>query len=65
MPNREFTKHTIWLRPGDMDKLKEHFPRKGASAAIRQLVSNAVDRLEAADTGAGASLELTDEDLDI
>ena len=39
------TKHTMHLRPGDMDYLKEVFPKTGASAVIRSTVSDLVDRL--------------------
>lgn len=40
------TKHTIWLRPGDMEKLRDRFPQKGASFVIRKLVADFVDRLD-------------------
>ncbi len=39
-------KHTLWLRQGDMAFLKEHFPRLGASAVVRKIVSEFVDRLD-------------------
>lgn len=36
----------VVLRRGDMDKLKILFPKIGASAFIRQVVSNAIDMME-------------------
>lgn len=36
------TKHSLWLREGDMDFLKSYFPSK-ASKICRKLVSNFVD----------------------
>lgn len=38
------TKHTIWLREGDMAALQQQFPRGGASAVIRRMISTLVDR---------------------
>lgn len=40
------TKHTLFLRQGDMGFLRDHFPRLGASEVIRRVVSKFVDRLD-------------------
>ena len=37
------TKHTLFLRAGDFDKLKESFPNIGASAIVRKVVARFVD----------------------
>lgn len=38
------TKHTLFLREGDVDRLKSLHPEVGASYVIRKLVSNYLDR---------------------
>ena len=38
----DLSKHTMWLRRGDVDFLREHFPQK-ASKIMRRLISNFVD----------------------
>ena len=45
MGDTPLEKHTINLRLGDMAVLKQHFPKVGATAVIRRLVSDLVDRL--------------------
>lgn len=40
------TKHTMWLREGDMEFLKSRFPAIGGSAVIRAIVSDFVDKLD-------------------
>lgn len=44
--SEEITKHTLNLRAGDYDKLKEIFPEVGAASVIRGLVSRYVDSLQ-------------------
>lgn len=48
MKDDTIQKHTLNLRRGDYAKLGELFPDLGAGPAIRQIVSNFVDRAEAA-----------------
>ena len=40
------TKHLIRLWPGDMARLQEIYPTKGANAAIRDLVRAHLERVE-------------------
>ena len=40
------TKHTLHLRKGDFDFLKDRFPRLGASLVVRRIVSKFVDRID-------------------
>lgn len=42
----ETTKHTMRLRAGDYERLREMYPRQGANAVIRKLVSDYVDRVD-------------------
>lgn len=42
-PSEDKTKHTLWLREGDMRRLKERYSTLGASAVIRRIVSNFID----------------------
>ena len=46
MPKAKLEKHTVRLRPGDVEFLRDRFPRLGANALIRKFVSDAVDRLQ-------------------
>lgn len=46
----QFSKHTIYLREGDMAFLRDHYPRHGASNIIRRLVSKFVDDLDVVDS---------------
>ena len=39
------TKHTLLLREGDYDQLRQRFAKIGAGPVIRRLVSDAVDKL--------------------
>lgn len=43
-------KTTLYLREGDMDTLREHFPEGGASIVVRRLVSRIVDQLRKGET---------------
>lgn len=40
------TKHTLLLRAGDFDFLRERFPKLGGGPAIRRIVSKMVDHLD-------------------
>lgn len=44
------TKHTLWLRAGDFEKLRDAYPDIGASAIIRRIVAKVVDSLETEET---------------
>jgi hypothetical protein len=44
--NEDLTKHTLFLRSGDYDVLREKFPGVGAAVIIRRAVSKLVDSLE-------------------
>lgn len=44
--NCELTKHTLNLRAGDMDRLRDLFPDIPPSNMIRAIVSRYVDELE-------------------
>ncbi len=46
--NVDLKKHTLNLREGDFDRMALLFPKLGGSVAIRTLVSNYVDKAEAA-----------------
>ncbi len=52
MPPEKLVKQTLNLREGDWDYLTEVFRPKGTttSEVVRQLVSNLVDKLRAAET---------------
>lgn len=43
----ELTKHTLFLRDGDMDYLISAMPKGRASFAVRKVVSDFVDKLKA------------------
>lgn len=45
MPKEQKTKHTLWLRAGDVAALQDAFPKQGASAIIRATISNLVDKI--------------------
>lgn len=51
------TKHTLFLRAGDFDKLRDAYPDIGASAVIRRIVSRVVDSLEK-DTAPTINMEI-------
>jgi len=40
----ELSKHTLNLRKGDMETLRQYFPKTGGSVVIRELVASFVDR---------------------
>ena len=46
--NVDLKKHTLNLREGDFDRMAMLFPKLGGSVSIRTLVSNYVDKAEAA-----------------
>ena len=44
--SEQLKKHTLHLRSGDFQTIGEYFPKLGASAVIRQLVSGFVDKID-------------------
>lgn len=48
--NEKLSKHTLFLRSGDMEYIQSAVPKGKASYAIRQVISNFVDRLKAKET---------------
>lgn len=46
MAKRNISKHTLNLREGDYDKLRDAFPDVGAAVIIRRIVSKFVDELD-------------------
>lgn len=42
--NDELSKHTLLLRSGDYERLRELFPEVGAAVIIRKLVSRFLDK---------------------
>jgi hypothetical protein len=42
--NVDLQKHTLNLRAGDYEKMQQLLPELGAGPAIRQLVSNFIDK---------------------
>lgn len=42
----ELTRHTLFLRTGDMQRLRDKFPAIGASSVVRRLVSGFLDRID-------------------
>lgn len=56
------TKHTIRLREGDYLRLQQLYPKTGANAVIRKLVSQLVDRADPPATAIeGVHVDLTDD----
>jgi hypothetical protein len=39
----DLQRHTLFLRKGDFALIQSYFPKQGASAVVRKLVSNFVD----------------------
>jgi len=52
MANENLTKHTLFLREGDMDYIISAVPKGKASYAIRKVLSNFVDKLRAKELAA-------------
>lgn len=50
MPQIELQKHTLHLRAGDMDFIKDRVPEGKASELVRKLVSKFVDQTRAKET---------------
>lgn len=59
--NEELHKHTLHLRAGDFDALRELHPDLTPSHVIRRVVSNHVDSLRRAREGVAAKLESQDD----
>jgi len=51
-------KHTLNLRAGDMEKLREFFPDLPASGLIRTLVSRYVDEIEGDEENANVKVNI-------
>lgn len=45
MKKPSLEKHTLRFRPGDIEFLRDRFPRVPVNKTVRRIVSNAVDRL--------------------
>lgn len=45
MPKIPLEKHTLRLRPGDVEFLRTRFPRVPVNRTIRHIISRAVDEL--------------------
>lgn len=45
---QDLTKHTLFLRRGDVEELQVLYPEVGASIIIRKLVSDHIDRIRSA-----------------
>ncbi len=43
--SEDLTKHTLFLRTGDFDKLREFYPNISTARVIRKIVSQVVDGL--------------------
>jgi hypothetical protein len=46
-PKQDLTKHTLFLRRGDMEELQSLYPEVGGSIIIRSLVSKHIDEIKA------------------
>ena len=44
---QDLTKHTLFLRRGDMEEMQNLYPEVGASIIIRSLISVHVDKIKA------------------
>lgn len=44
--SEDLQKHTLHLRRGDVDKLREIYPDVAVAVVIRRLISTTVDRFE-------------------
>ena len=62
MSKTETSKHTIRLREGDYARLQALYPKTGANAAIRKLVSQLTDRADPpVPSMKGVEIDLTDD----
>ena len=46
MNTKSLSKHTLNLRAGDYEFIKDRFPKQGAAIIIRRIVSNFVDKCD-------------------
>lgn len=44
--SEELTKHTLFLRAGDFEKLRDFYPSTPTSQVVRKIISKVVDNLE-------------------
>ena len=54
----DLTKHTLWLRRGDVEVLQDAYPKTGASGVIRHATSRIVDDILSRRTSTDLNLEL-------
>jgi hypothetical protein len=47
--HEDLTKHTLFLRSGDFNKLREFYPNVPTAHVIRKILSKVVDKLSATD----------------
>lgn len=64
MANDKLEKHTLRLRPGDVDFIRDRFPRPGANAIIRRIISNFVDKVQG-DNAAPVNVSLEEDDINV
>lgn len=59
MPKDEgLQKHTLNLRAGDMERIRDAYPDIPASTIVRQVISTFVDKLDAAGKSPEVSINL-------
>ena len=56
--NEDLQKHTLNLRAGDMERIRDFFPEIPASNIVRQVISRYVDNIEGQETKAEVEIEL-------
>jgi hypothetical protein len=49
MRDEKLDKHTLRLRAGDVEFIRDRFPKPGANAIIRRIISNFVDKINQVD----------------
>lgn len=57
-------KHTLRLRAGDVEYIRNRFPKVGSNAVIRRIVSNFVDQIATPVTEADL-IDLSEDTLDV
>lgn len=56
--DNELQKHTLNLRAGDMEKIRDFHPDLHASQVVRMLISRYVDQIEGGETNVSVEIEL-------
>lgn len=57
--HEDLTKHTLFLRSGDFEKLREFYPNVPTSHVVRKILSKVVDKLSAsADVAVDMEIDL-------